>query len=262
MEVESTGGSGRSPDGIVLWATKIPNQSPAERFLEMAIGVAALGDAFPGCPITLAHAYYDGSRSHLLPAGLALARLMDSLPIARQLIFDLHDEAILQKFKVPTIHRPSWPIWADHVRSHRPRVDLIVSPDRGRQKTVEALGRCLAMETICLDKKNPDFSDFCPSLAGRHAFVYDDEIVTGNTLDGTIRQLNRRGIGSLALGASYPLCSPGTLAFLRGREGVTSLALGDFIHFSPPIAGPISVLPLAHPLLQMALKRRNGETLF
>jgi phosphoribosylpyrophosphate synthetase len=256
MEIETAGESSQMVDEIILWATKIPGQSPAERFLEMVFSLASLKKKFPNHPLTLAHAYYDGGRGHLSPAAIAQARLFRALPMDRQWLFDLHDEAILGEFSVPTLHLPSLPLWAAHIRETLPRVDLILSPDRGRRDAVGKLGQYLGLETLYWDKKNPPSDSgesLEPKVRGRHGFLFDDEIISGKTLVGAIQRLTKWGIDSLDLGIIYPLCSIDILERLRHMDKVLSLTLGDFIHQRKPLPG--TTLSLAGPLLQSALKR-------
>jgi phosphoribosylpyrophosphate synthetase len=140
-------------------------------------------------------------------------------------------------------HWPTLPIWVEKIRSITPTIDCIISPDFGRKNAVATLGNALAIPHYCLDKSQLAFHLSMPyrlQLRGKHAFLFDDEIVTGSTLRNAIKFLHQCSVATISVGVVYALCPPSTFAhpwkverFILSNlvpwEGIHSMEILDVI---------------------------------
>ncbi|MDR2664262.1 MAG: hypothetical protein LBB14_01895 [Puniceicoccales bacterium] len=240
---------GQEPAGrALLWATKDLETSPGQRFLELALAAEALLDFFGGAPDLLLP-YCDGCRSHRPSTVRALARSLAALPVRSIVFFDLHREDILDLLPQKAVHLPTLPLWAQFAEKLSPPVDWVVAPDLGRARAAADLAKLLSAGTIALDKGRPE-EPLPPEVNGRHVLLFDDEIVSGRTLQCALGRLGRAGVKSVAIAVSYALCPATALATLAGEPSVRALAVGDLIARPAP---PCGTVPLAIPLLERFL---------
>lgn len=236
-------------DRILLWATKSPRTPPPRRLLEIAIAVESLREIY-ACPIILVLPYGDCSRSNRPHCVRAYIRQLEAIPADRIVLFDLHREDYLDYFRKQPLQISTLSLWADHVRRLRPKIDLLVSPDLGRRNFVQRLAELLSTDHLCLDKTEK--SNIPRTIAGRHIFLFDDEVVTGKTLKMATKQLNGGDVASISIGVTYAFCSDNVLSSLSRLTCVRSTAIGDLVHRRMP-PYPTEILPLAPALLDIIL---------
>ncbi|MDR2576898.1 MAG: hypothetical protein LBC42_02500 [Puniceicoccales bacterium] len=233
-------------DAAFFWATKQFDGSPGQRLLEMAFALAEVRESCGG-PLTLILPYADCSRSNSGNCIRAYLRMLETLRADLVVLFDLHGGNYLKHYCANVLQIPTLPFWAKYVSSIRSDIDIVISPDNGRRECANWLARTLNVRSVCMDKRIPyDFT--AQPVHNQRAFLFDDEIVSGMTVQNAVRQLVLGGISSIDIGITYAFCSGDVLEAVAKWPQVRSLTVSDLIW--RPSQPPCFVLPLAQQLLE------------
>jgi phosphoribosylpyrophosphate synthetase len=203
------------------------------RLTEIAFAAELLREHYDSCSIDLVLPYCDYVRANQPHCLRASAKQLDALPVDRIVLFDLHKDDLLDLLQKPVLHISALSLWAQHIRQLHPSVDLLVSPDIGRRNFVCSLAKSLQADWICLDKRDSS-APLGELPAAAHVFLFDDEIVSGDTIRSAIRSLGLRGIKNISVGITYPLCKRKVLSDLGAEYNLLTLTVGDLIRRTLP----------------------------
>lgn len=202
------------------------------------------------------------------------------LGVRRVLLVEPHAPHIKQYF-VPTADEvPASPLLVEHIRRHylnqwRPEECVLVFADSGAAKRFEEVPTALGLEQAYIHKIRADNSEL-PSVKGvtgnvrgRHCFLVDDEILTGNTVLKDAALLKDNGAVSVSSLAIHGIFADQKLSDADLMRKLADSPVDEFVVTDTvPVAekaalgGPkFSVIPIA-PLLGDAIKRMIlGESL-
>jgi ribose-phosphate pyrophosphokinase len=202
------------------------------------------------------------------------------LGVRRVMLLEPHDPHIKQYF-VPTADEiPGVPLLVDYMRCHylskwSAEECSVVFADAGAAKRFEEVPVALGLEQAYIHKarvdntESPSVRGVTGNVRGRHCFLVDDEILTGNTVLKDAAILKAQGAASVRmLGVHGVLCdqklSTDELIKKLADSEVDEFVVTDSIPVDEKIAladGKFKVIPVA-PLLGEACKRLIlGESL-
>ncbi len=221
------------------------------------------------------------NRPRISVMGQRLPEILNKvLNVRRVMLLEPHDPHIKQYF-VPTADEvPALPMLVDYIRrEYLPRFNreecVIVFADSSAAKRFEDVPSALGVEPAYIYKSRTDHSEtptvkvVTGNIRGKHCFLVDDEILTGNTVLNDAAILREQGAASVRMLAVHGVLSDQRLstealmtklANSNVDEFVVtdSIPLGDKVKFAQ---GKLKVIPIA-PLLGEACKRLIlGESL-
>lgn len=154
--------------------------------------------------------------------------MLESTPVDRFFIFDLHAQAVLGFFSKRVIWAPSLRMLSDCVPTEESEV--VVSPDRGRYDECVELSRIRGSAFDLLIKVRRDHSGASElaagartKLDGRSVLLYDDEIWTGQTSGNVIRSFYDAGVTAVHYMSTYDFSSDPVRLRLLDEIGVKSV---------------------------------------
>ncbi len=139
-----------------------------------------------------------------------VADLLEAAGADRVLTMDLHSPQIQGFFKIPVDNLSSLPILAGHVADSYDLTDgVVVATDAGGAKDAGRFASRLGLDLAIVDKRR--YADdekakaeaLIGDVAGRRAFLFDDEIASGGTIIEAAEFLRRRGATSVVAGATH-----------------------------------------------------------
>ncbi|NLI80005.1 MAG: ribose-phosphate pyrophosphokinase [Candidatus Riflebacteria bacterium] len=243
----------------------------SDHILELFIILDALRSA-SAKRITAVVPYFSYARSDKKDAprisitGRLLADLLASAGANRVLTMDLHSDQVHGFFSVPVDHLTAIPLIASHIRKQFPLDQAVaVATDAGAAKRVGRFAEYLNIPMAIIDKRRLSDTKVKHGLvvgevAGRDAFVFDDEIAAASTVVSTVKILQEAGCRNVYAAATHAvLCGP---AVERLRDCPVQGIIGTNTVFVPeakrlPKISTISVAPL----FAEAIKRiHTGES--
>lgn len=174
-------------------------------------------------------------------------------------VVDLHSRAIEGCFDVPLEHLTAVPLLAEAAREWARPDSVLVAPDLGAVKLVEAFAARLGLPMAVVHKSRLSgwevkVHGVLGEVRGRRPLVVDDMISTGGTVAAAVRALREAGcVPDVTVVASHGLLVGGALELLA-RAPVQRLITTDSV--SPParVPFPHQVVGLG-PLLADAARR-------
>lgn len=243
----------------------------SDHILELFIILDALRSA-SAKRITAVIPYFSYARSDKKDAprisitGRLLADLLATAGANRVLTMDLHSDQVHGFFSVPVDHLTAIPLIAGHIRKQFPLDQAVaVATDAGAAKRVGRFAEYLNIPMAIIDKRRLSDTKVKHGLvvgevAGRDAFVFDDEIAAASTVVSTVKILQEAGCRNVYAAATHAvLCGP---AVERLRDCPVQGIIGTNTVFVPeakrlPKISTISVAPL----FAEAIKRiHTGES--
>jgi ribose-phosphate pyrophosphokinase len=114
-------------------------------------------------------------------------------------IVDIHNPMVLAYFGKAVTHLSAAPSFARYLDG---KVDIVLSPDKGRVEMANAVSRILGTETDYLEKIRHDAEtvEIKPKsldVSGKRVAIVDDIISTGGTLGLASKQLKEEGASSI-----------------------------------------------------------------
>lgn len=170
-----------------------------------------------------AHREGEAVSAKLVAAFLKAAGFSDCL------LLDLHEEEVLNYFKIPTLHLSAIDTFAKFIDRHRDDFGgddlIIIAPDKGRKTQAQNLAGILEVDYALIEKDRPlDQTDQISSnkmkgeIKNKEAIIFDDMISTGQTA---------------IIAAQACLKSGAVQVNLMATHGVFSNADGSFWEKSP-----------------------------
>lgn len=153
--------------------------------------------------------------------------MLESTPVERFVLFDLHAATVLGFFNKRVIWMPSLKMLSDAVPFEESEV--VISPDRGRYDECVELSRIRNSSFDLLIKVRRDHSGSSElaagartKLEGRSVLLYDDEIWTGQTSGNVIDSFYDAGVTHVHYMSAYDFSSDEVRLRLLDDIGVKS----------------------------------------
>jgi ribose-phosphate pyrophosphokinase len=235
--------------------------------MELLIMIDAAKRASAG-RITAVIPYFAYGRSdkkdqpHISITARLLANFIEVAGADRVLTANLHAGQIQGFFNVPVDELHAMPLIAEYFLSLKLDNPIIVAPDAGRAKESSNLAAKLSGDVAFVDKRRDGNDERAsattivgPDVRGRDTILYDDEILTGGTMQVAIEMLKKQGARSV-----YLACIHGYfrgLAFERlDSDEIAGLVYTDTVPVPPGAFErvPTRVISLA-PLFGDAMHR-------
>ena len=221
------------------------------------------------------------NRPRISVMGQRLPEILNKvLNVRRVLLLEPHDPHIKQYF-VPTADEvPGLPMLVEYLRKeyiskHKPEDCVVVFADSSAAKRFEEVPSSLGIEPAYIYKSRVDHSEsptvkvVMGNVKGKHCFLVDDEILTGNTVLKDAAILKREGAATVRMLAVHGVLSDQKLTTKELMDKLVDSPVDEFVVTdSIPIMdkvehsqGKLKIIPIA-PLLGEACKRLIlGESL-
>ena len=210
----------------------------SEHLMELLIALDALKFASAG-RITAVLPYYpyaladSKDKPRISVAGRLMADLVTEAGADRILSMTLHSPQIMGFCRIPIDQLSGVPTICEHFRGKNLSNAVAVAPDISRAKVTEGYARQLGLPLVVLDHRRtpdggPHVHGVIGEVEGKDAVLFDDEIVTGDSIIEGSRALVERGAQAIHAG-----CVHGTLvtsALSRIQDSVlASITVTDTI---------------------------------
>jgi ribose-phosphate pyrophosphokinase len=194
-----------------------------------------------------------------------VANLLTTAGVDRILAMDLHATQMQGFFDIPVDHLFAAPVMIDYIRSLNLDDMVMMAPDAGGIKMVNAFAKRLGADMAMVDKRRVGDAQVergyvIGNVSGKHAFIIDDMITTAGTVTQAAQVCREAGVKSVRVMASHGLfCEP-------APERLRSVEIDELIVTNstplPELEGiKIKVLSVAE-LLGEAIRRiRTNESL-
>jgi ribose-phosphate pyrophosphokinase len=221
------------------------------------------------------------NRPRISVMGQRLPEILNKvLNVRRVMLLEPHDPHIKQYF-VPTADEvPALPLLVDYIRreflTKFSREDCaIVFADSSAAKRFEEVPSSLGIEPAYIYKSRIDHTEsptvkvVTGKIQGKHCFIVDDEILTGNTVLKDAAMLKAEGAASVRMLAVHGVLSDQKMSSAKLMAKLVDSPLDEFVVTdSVPLGnklalsgGKLKIIPIA-PLLGEACKRLIlGESL-
>ncbi|HTQ11327.1 MAG TPA: ribose-phosphate diphosphokinase [Fimbriimonadaceae bacterium] len=221
------------------------------------------------------------NRPRISVMGQRLPEILNNvLGVRRVLLLEPHSQHLKQYFTPTADEVPAVPllvndIKSNHLRKWRHEECALVFADAGAAKRFEEVPSALGLEQAYIHKIRPD-NDERPAVKGitghvkgRHCFIMDDEILTGNTLIRDAELLKSHGAASIHMFAVHGVFSDRKLSQAELMRKLVDAPIDEIVVTDTipvtnkaAVAGPkVRVIEIA-PLLGEACKRMLlGESL-
>lgn len=144
--------------------------------------------------ITAVIPYYPYGRQERMAKGReaisakVVARMLETMGVARVVYFDVHAAATQGFFDVPVDPLSAMTVLADYFRKPSFEDAVIVSPDVGRAKFAGRYAECLNLPLVVMHKRRENFemtqvSHVVGDIRGKIPIIIDDVIAGGSVLD-------------------------------------------------------------------------------
>lgn len=163
--------------------------------------------------------------------GIAVARVLASLPVRRISVLDAHSDAIVRALG-PGVKQLSA---LSHVAVllRNAGIGVVVAPDRGALRRARTLARLLPgrPRVAWVDKQRLGPGRVRPgrlhgTVRGKHVVIIDDMIDSGGTIGAAVRVLAASGVRDIHVAATHGIFSKGARAKLA-RLPVQQLIVSD-----------------------------------
>jgi ribose-phosphate pyrophosphokinase len=206
----------RGKDCFVIQPTCTPVN---DNLMELLIITDALrrASARAICAVVPYFGYARQDRKHegRVPISAKLvANLLTTAGATRMVALDLHATQIQGFFDIPVDHLFAAPVMIKYIRSLGLKDLVMMAPDAGGIKMVNAFAKRLGAEMALVDKRRVGDTEVergyvIGEVKGRHAFIIDDMITTAGTVSQAARVCREEGVKSLRVMATHGLfCGP------------------------------------------------------
>lgn len=199
--------------------------------------------------------------------------LNEVLRVRRVLLMEPHNAHIKQYFNPTADEVPVVPLLVDHIqhsliKKFSPDDCTLVFADAGAAKRFEEVPAKLGIDPTYMYKyradnsESPSVKGIAGKVEGRHCFILDDEVLTGNTVFKDAELLKSKGAASVRVLAVHGILADKTLspdALMKRFDDspVDEFVFTDTVPLADKVAlapGKFTILPIA-PLLAEASAR-------
>lgn len=209
---------------IVIQSTS-PNVN--ENYMELFFVVDALKRS-GAKPVTAVVPYLGYQRQdHVFREGEAVSlevmiKTLQVVGVDKLITFDLHSIKIPEFFSIPIAHLSALPLFAEKIRTISEggallgASPILISPDMGGIRRIKLLSELLGDMPYASIEKDRNFKtgeikikniNIAPNiqLKGRFAFIVDDMITSGGTIDKAVKFLKKKGVEKVWIFATHPV---------------------------------------------------------
>ena len=174
----------------------------------------------------------DASRISL--GGRLVADLLVAAGVSRVLTMTLHSPQVHGFFSVPVDHLSALGILADYFRGGSLSGTVVVSPDLGNAKTATLFARLLGLEVAAGSKQRLAddrvvIDAVVGDVAGKHALILDDEIVTGGSIVELLDKLAEMGCTGASVACTHGLFIGPARRRLSGHPMIREIVTTDTV---------------------------------
>lgn len=146
-----------------------------------------------------------------------VADLLTVAGVDRVVAMDLHAGQIQGYFNIPFDHMSALPLFINYFEKKNLKKMVIISPDVGRVKTINAIADKLDVPLAILYKRRPahnvaEVINIVGEVKGMSAIIVDDMIDTGGTLCQGADALKENGAERIYACATHPILSGDAVA--------------------------------------------------
>lgn len=140
-----------------------------------------------------------------------IASIIQTGPFSRLYTIDLHNPSITGYFDIPVTNLSAVNLLAETAKPYLNQDTIVVSPDAGSVKNSLRFADKLGLTTIFatktrnLETGEVSFYNLSHPVNGRHTYIYDDMIATGNTLFKLAKFLKQNGAASINIYCTHHL---------------------------------------------------------
>ncbi|MGF1667761.1 MAG: ribose-phosphate diphosphokinase [Acidimicrobiia bacterium] len=174
----------------------------------------------------------DASRISL--GGRLVADLLVAAGVSRVLTMTLHSPQVHGFFSVPVDHLSALGILADYFRGGSLTDTVVVSPDLGNAKTATLFARLLGLDVAAGSKQRLAddrvvIDAVVGDVAGKHALILDDEIVTGGSIVELLDKLAEMGCTGASVACTHGLFIGPAMRRLSGHPMIREIVTTDTV---------------------------------
>jgi ribose-phosphate pyrophosphokinase len=221
------------------------------RIMELLIMIDAAKRASAG-RITAVIPYFAYGRSdkkdqpHISITARLLANFIEVSGADRVLTANLHAGQIQGFFNMPVDELNAMPLIVEHFRSLKLDRPVVVAPDVGAAKDASNMAARLGGDVAFVDKRRDGNDETAhsttivgPEVRDRDTILYDDEILSGGTVEAAITLLQQQGARSIYVSCVHPYFRGPAFERLDSAD-ITALVYTDTV---PVDAGAFEHVP-------------------
>jgi len=217
--------------------------SPIEsNFFEFALLVDALRRSNPktiiGVIPWLAYSLQD---EQFLPGEAISAKLisqwLDCLRLNVIIIVDVHSNKVVSNFKTKTIIVPQIEIIKDIIQQRISMNTIFVAPDSGSDERTKTIANRFKIKMLTLNKIRDrytgkiHYTEFHENVSGKDCFIFDDVIITGNTVIDSALLLKEHGAKSIVVYCTHALFAKDSIPRIK-QSPIDELVVTDTLLIS------------------------------
>jgi len=195
-----------------------------------------------------------------------VADLLTTAGADRVVTIDLHSAQIGGFFSIPLDHLTATKLFCKYIESKHLSSPVVVACDAGGAKNAVKFARGIGAPLAIMEKERLGNSDtvevtaFIGDVRGRQAIIFEDEISSGGTIVGAVKELRQHGAQEIYVCATHGVfCAD---AFDRlSRIGVEEIITTDSVPHDrealPSVFKQISIAPL---LADAICRIHNGDS--
>lgn len=226
----------RGQDVFIIQPSCVPVN---DGIMELLIMIDAAKHASAG-RITAVCPYYPYARSdkkdepRISITARLMADLLEAAGANRVMTMNLHSPQIQGFFRIPVDHLLAGRLLCDYFREQGTANAVVVAPDAGSAKRAGAYAISLGLPLAILDKRRSDDSEspeilhVIGDVRGKRAFIFDDEIASGGSIQEVVEALTRLGVGEIQACCVHAVLSGKAIERLRNSP-LTKLVVTDTV---------------------------------
>ena len=182
-----------------------------------------------------------------------VADLLQAAGADRVLTMNLHSPQIAGFFRIPVDQLDARLLLANHFEAKGIDNVVVVAPDAGATKWVSGLAARLQKPLAIFDKRraaddeNAKIEHMIGDVDGKTAAIFDDEILSGGSMEQVVRALQRNGATQVFASCVHP-CFSGKAVERLEKAGVEELFVTNTVpidvRYKRPFVKSLSVAPL------------------
>jgi ribose-phosphate pyrophosphokinase len=180
-----------------------------------------------------------------------IAGLLSTSGVNAIVFLDLHQENVLRYFSVPVCHLRAVNLFADYLKQNlKLGGSVVVSPDQGGGKQAGVLAARLKLPLIKMKKQRDlttgktQASWLKGEVKDKTVILFDDGIITGGTLAGAAKLLQKKGAKKIYFLATHGLFSQSSLEKLARSSAEAIIVTNSLNHLAGPKIKSLDIAPL------------------
>lgn len=167
-------------------------------------------------------------------------------------VLDIHNKNVLPFFSIPVYHVTTTRLFADYIKKNFNLTKcVIVSPDQGSIGRAEQLANMLSLPIASLRKERNLITGKTKTVGlrgkviNKTVILYDDGIITGQTLNNSVNLLNQKGAREIHFIATNGLFTQNALSIIE-KINIKSILITNSVNIAklPKIIKKIDISSL------------------